>query len=115
MIPFITTTTITTTTTTRDSEKPVQKQKKKVKGRLGKTTHTLLHDLHIFKRHPDPPRAPEMPPRLARQVLHHDAAEHDELRVDAVEDGVVGEVEAVGDFGGEPGWLLVSWVVAFDR
>jgi hypothetical protein len=34
--------------------------------------------------------------------LHHDPAEDHELRVDGVEDAVVGKVEAVGDFGGEP-------------
>lgn len=39
-----------------------------------------------------------MPAGLAGQILHHDAREHDEFRVDAVEDAVVGEVEAVGDF-----------------
>jgi hypothetical protein len=45
-----------------------------------------------------------MPPRLPWEILHHDPAEDDELRVDGVQDAVVGEVEAVGDFGGEPGY-----------
>jgi hypothetical protein len=49
-----------------------------------------------------------MPPRLPRQILHHDPAEDDELRVDGVEDAVVGEVEAVGDFDGEPGLFCRS-------
>ena len=39
-----------------------------------------------------------MPSRLSSQVLEHDAREHDELRVDLVQNGVVGEVETVGDF-----------------
>ena len=43
-----------------------------------------------------------MPARLAREILHHDAREHDDLGVDAVEDGVVGEVEAVRDVLGYP-------------
>ena len=46
-----------------------------------------------------------MPPRLPREILHHDPTEDDELRVDGVQDAVDGEVEAVGDFGGEPGCL----------
>lgn len=43
-----------------------------------------------------------MPTRLPFQILDHNAREDDELRVDAVEDGMVGKVEAVGDFDGEP-------------
>lgn len=69
----------------------------------GKKTHTLLHRLDILETNADPPRAAQMPPGLARQVLHHDVAEDHELRVDAVQDAVVGQVEAVGDFDGEPG------------
>ena len=38
-----------------------------------------------------------MPAGLAREILHHDAREHDDLGVDAVEDGVVRQVEAVRD------------------
>ena len=67
------------------------------------TTHALLNKLNILKANPNPPRPSEMPARLAREVLDHDAAQDDELSVDAVEDAVVGEVEAVGDFDGEPG------------
>jgi len=75
------------------------------------STHTLLHPLHILKTDPDPPRASQMPPRLPRQVLHHDPAEHDKLGVDAVQQAVVGQVEAVGDFDGEPGCLGLVWFV----
>lgn len=74
------------------------------KGRQGHTrTHTLLNRLNIIIADPNPPRPSEVPARLAREVLDHDAAQDDELGVDAVEDAVVGEVEAVGDFDGEPG------------
>ena len=55
-----------------------------------------------------------MPPRLPRQILHHDPAEDDEFGVDGVEDAVVGEVEAVGDFDGEPGYFL-SWCGQYCR
>lgn len=43
-----------------------------------------------------------MPTRFTFQVLDHNAGEDDEFRIDAVEDGMVGEVETVGDFDGEP-------------
>jgi hypothetical protein len=67
-------------------------------------TYTLLHRLHVLERNSNPPCPPQMPPGLPREILHHDAAEDDELRVDGVQDAVVGEVEAVGDLGGEPGY-----------
>lgn len=47
-------------------------------------THNLLNRLDVIKAHPYPPRPPEMPTRLQRQILDHDAREHDELRVDLV-------------------------------
>lgn len=43
-----------------------------------------------------------MPPSLKRQILDHYARQHYELRIDFVENGVVGEVEAVCDFDGQP-------------
>lgn len=62
----------------------------------------MLYLLHILKTNPDPSRPTQMPSSLAREILYHDTGEHDELRVDAVEDAVVGEVEAVGDFYRQP-------------
>ena len=43
-----------------------------------------------------------MPRRLPRQVLDHDTGENSELRLDVVEDAVVGEVETVGDLLARP-------------
>jgi hypothetical protein len=70
-------------------------------------TRKLTHCCTVSTSSKDTPirRVPlKCPPRLPRQILHHDPAEDDELRVDGVEDAVVGEVEAVGDFDGEPGF-----------
>lgn len=75
----------------------------------------MLNNFNIIIANANPPRPSEVPARLAREVLDHDAAQDDELGVDAVEDAVVGEVEAVGDFDGEPGcdasWLVCVLVV----
>jgi hypothetical protein len=45
-------------------------------------TYTLLHRLGILETNADPPRPAQMPRRLTRQVLHHDAGQHGELRLD---------------------------------
>lgn len=74
-----------------------------MQGSTQQKTHTLLNGLDIIVADANPPRPSEVPACLAREVLNHDAAQDDELGVDAVEDAVVGEVEAVGDFDGEPG------------
>jgi hypothetical protein len=85
------------------SPSPSTKEKKKRQ----EQTHTFPHLLHILPPNPNPPHASQMPPRLPRQILHHNPGEDDELRFDGVEDAVVGEVQAVGDFEGEPGWDIV--------
>lgn len=61
------------------------------------STHTLLKLLHILTAHTNPPRPPQMPRRLPRQILNHDARKHGDFRLDVVEDRVIGEVQAVGD------------------
>jgi hypothetical protein len=43
-----------------------------------------------------------MPRRLPRQVLNHDTGENGELRLDVVEDTLVGEIETVGDLFARP-------------
>lgn len=78
--------------------KPIHTRGKNDRRKREEETHTLLHNLDIIKTNPNPPGAPQMPTRLPRQVLHHDAAEDHEFRLDLVQDAVVGEVEAVGDF-----------------
>lgn len=78
--------------------KPIHKRGKNDRRKREEETHTLLHNLDILKTNPNPPDAPQMPTRLPRQVLHHNAAEDHEFRLDLVQDAVVGEVEAVGDF-----------------
>lgn len=73
-------------------------------GRQGQAiTHALLNGLDIIVADANPPRPSEVPARLSREILDHDAAQDDELGVDAVKDAVVGEVETVCDFDGEPG------------
>jgi len=71
-------------------------------------TYTLLNELDIIETDADTPRPTQMPARFEPQVLDHDAGQHDELGLDAVQDAVVGEVQAVGDFDREPSCLLVS-------
>lgn len=78
-------------------------------------THALLDGFDIIVADADPTSPSEVPACLARQILDHDAAQDDELRVDAVEDAVVGEVEAVCDFDGEPGCeIVVSQCTLYD-
>lgn len=55
-------------------------------------TYNLLNGLNVIIADPNPPRSSEMPPSLERQVLDHDAREHDELGVYLVQYGVVGQV-----------------------
>lgn len=75
----------------------------------------MLDGLDIIVADADPTSPSEVPACLARQILDHDAAQDDELRVDAVEDAVVGEVEAVCDFDGEPGCeIVVSQCTLYD-
>jgi hypothetical protein len=72
-------------------------------------THALLNRLNIIIANANTTSPSEVPACLSREILDHDAAQDDELGFDAVEDAVVGEVETVGYFDGEPGWeLLVS-------
>lgn len=51
-----------------------------------------------------------MPSSLPLQVLDHDAGEHDHFCVDGVEDAVIGEVEAIGYIGRDPGWMIYQQV-----
>ena len=64
--------------------------------------YALLDGLNIFLADADAPRSSQMPRRLPRQVLHHDTGENGELRLDIVENAVVGEVETVGDLFASP-------------
>ena len=43
-----------------------------------------------------------MPTSLPLQVLDHDPGENHEFRINGVKNTVVGEIEAVRDFGGNP-------------
>lgn len=67
----------------------------------------MLNSLDIIISNPNPPRPSEMPTRLAREILDHDAAQDDELSFDAAQDAVVREVEAACDFDGKPGCEVV--------
>lgn len=64
--------------------------------------YALLNRLHILIAYADTPRSTQMPSGLPLQVLDHDAGENDHFRVDVIEDLAVGEVQAVGDIGGDP-------------
>ena len=56
---------------------------------FGHTTHALLNSLDIIIAHTNPPRPSEVPACLPREVLDHDAAQDDELCVDAIQDAMV--------------------------
>lgn len=64
--------------------------------------YALLNRLDIFIAYAHTPRSTQMPPGFPLQVLDHDAGEHDHFRIDVIEDLAVGEVQAVGDVGGDP-------------
>ena len=53
-------------------------------------SYTLLDCLHVLLTDADAPCPAQMPGRLSRQVLYHDAAEYGELGLDVVEDAVIG-------------------------
>jgi hypothetical protein len=61
-------------------------------------THALLNRLIIANA--NTPSPSEVPARLPREILDRDAAQDDELGLDAVEDAVVGEVKTVRDLDG---------------
>jgi hypothetical protein len=82
---------------------------------VGLKTHALLNNLNIIIADTNPPRPSEVPARLSWQVLDHNAAQDDELGVDAIEDAVVGEVETVCDFDGEPGCEFVISACSYDE
>ena len=56
---------------------------------MRRATHALLNGLHIIVADADASSSSEVPACLSRQILDHDAAQDDELGVDAVEDAVV--------------------------
>ena len=66
------------------------------------STYTLLHHLHILLTNTHPPRPTKMPARLSTQILNHDTGQHHHLRVNGVENRVIGEIETVGYVGGYP-------------
>jgi hypothetical protein len=79
----------------------------------GKTTHTFPDPLDVFALHADAADAAQMPAGLPPEVLQHEAGQDDELGVDAVEDAVVGEVQAVGDLLADPAEVAVGGHVVF--
>lgn len=76
--------------------------------------YALLDRLHIFIAYSHTPRSTQMPPGFPLQVLDHDAGEHDHFRIDVIEDLAIGEVQAVGDVGGDPcfprGGMISGWL-----
>ena len=76
--------------------------------RCAHTTYALLKRLDIIVADTDATGSSQVPACLSRQVLDHDAAQDDELGVDAVEDAVVRQVEAIGDLDGDPCYELMS-------
>jgi hypothetical protein len=70
------------------------------------TTHTLLQRLSILHTNANAPRPAQMPRRLARQVLHHDAGQHGDFCLNIRQDALVGEEKAVGYVLACPGWRV---------
>ena len=65
--------------------------------------YRILNPLDVHIADSQVPASPNMPFGLGMQILRHDGGKNNELGLEDVEDAVVGEKEAVGDVGGDPG------------
>ena len=60
-------------------------------------SYTLLNGLHIFVAHANPPHPSQVPSRLSRQVLYHDASQDNKFRLYIVDDGMIREIQAIAN------------------
>lgn len=65
-------------------------------------TYTLLHLFTILTTNPYPPRAPQMPGTLPRQILHHNARQNDKFRLHGPQNRMIAEKKPIRDFNTEP-------------
>ena len=64
--------------------------------------YTLSNSLNVIIAYANPPCATQMPPCLSLQILDHDAREHNKLGINAIQDCMIGEIQAVSYLDGKP-------------
>lgn len=63
-----------------------------------------MYHLYIFLANSYPPDAAKMPVCLASQILDHDSRQNHQFRLHVIQDGMIGQIEPVGDLGADPGF-----------